>query len=67
MPSAPRVKYSIRTTTYNGGNFDTSMYRAPAYKSQASGLTYAKSGGRNLGKSGTPTPVYCPQCAPLNA
>ena len=39
----------------------------PAYKSQAYGLTYAKSGGRNLGKSGTPTPVYCPQCAPLNA
>ena len=27
----------------------------PAYKSQAAGLTYAKSGGRNLGKSGIPT------------
>ena len=41
----------------------------PAHKSQASGLTYAKSGGRNLGKSGTPNtkPHYCPQCAPLIA
>ena len=44
------------TTTYNGGNVDTSGYRAPARKSQASGLSYAAFGGRNLGRTGIPQP-----------